>query len=164
MLLACHLLRDDDDAIRVTLIEKRPTIGRGMAYSTAQPGHLLNVRATNMSAFADDPLHFCRWLAENDEDAHGEQPGPLTFAQRRVYGRYIAELDHAASWAARRAWAACASSMAQGRTIATTPTSVTIGIDDGRSITGDLAVLATGHEETAKSGPALLRQSLGEPG
>ena len=92
VLLACHLLRDDDEAIRVTLIEKRPTIGRGMAYSTAQPGHLLNVRATNMSAFADDPLHFCRWLAENDEDAHGEQPGPLTFAQRRVYGRYIAEL------------------------------------------------------------------------
>jgi uncharacterized NAD(P)/FAD-binding protein YdhS len=83
VLLACHLLRDDDEAIRVTLIEKRPTIGRGMAYSAAQPGHLLNVRATNMSAFADDPLHFCRWLAENDEDAHGEQPGPLTFAQRQ---------------------------------------------------------------------------------
>ena len=43
---------------RVTLIEKREAVGRGMAYSTAQPGHLLNVRATNMSAFADDPLHF----------------------------------------------------------------------------------------------------------
>jgi uncharacterized NAD(P)/FAD-binding protein YdhS len=41
----------------------------------------------------------------------------------------------------------------QGRTIATTPTSVTIGIDDGRSIDGDLAVLATGHDETAKAGP-----------
>ena len=85
-------LRNDDDDIRVTLIEKRQAVGRGMAYSTAQPGHLLNVRATNMSAFADDPLHFCRWLAEHDEDAQGEQPGPLTFAQRRVYGRYIAEL------------------------------------------------------------------------
>ncbi|MGV1013645.1 MAG: FAD/NAD(P)-binding protein, partial [Methyloceanibacter sp.] len=64
VLLACHLLRDPNDAVRITLIEKRPVIGRGMAYSTAQPGHLLNVRATNMSAFADDPLHFCRWLAE----------------------------------------------------------------------------------------------------
>ena len=54
VLLACHLLRNDDDDIRATLIEKRPVVGRGMAYSTAQPGHLLNVRATNMSAFADD--------------------------------------------------------------------------------------------------------------
>jgi uncharacterized NAD(P)/FAD-binding protein YdhS len=67
VLLACHLFRNDDDDIRVTLIEKRPVVGRGMAYSTAQPRHLLNVRATNMSAFADDPLHFCRWLAENDD-------------------------------------------------------------------------------------------------
>ena len=86
VLLACHLLRDANNAISVTLIEKRQAIGRGMAYSTAQPGHLLNVRAANMSAFADDPLHFCRWLAEHDEDAHGHEPGPLTFAQRRVYG------------------------------------------------------------------------------
>ena len=151
VLLACHLLRDDD-AIRVTLIEKRPTIGRGMAYSTAQPGHLLNVRATNMSAFADDPLHFCRWLAENDEDAHGEQPGPLTFAQRRVYGRYIAELvtPHLGPPGEPGRLRII---YGQGRTIATTPTSVTIGIDDGRSIDGDLAVLATGHDETAKAGP-----------
>jgi uncharacterized NAD(P)/FAD-binding protein YdhS len=42
----------------------------------------------------------------------------------------------------------------QGRTIATTPTSVIIGIDDGTTITGVLAVLATGHDETAKYGPA----------
>jgi uncharacterized NAD(P)/FAD-binding protein YdhS len=35
VLLACHLLRNNDDDICVTLIEKRPTVGRGMAYSTA---------------------------------------------------------------------------------------------------------------------------------
>ena len=92
VLLACHLLRAADQGIRVTLIEKRQAIGRGMAYSTAQPGHLLNVRAANMSAFADDPLHFCRWLAAHDDVTKGHEPGPLTFAQRRVYGRYIAEL------------------------------------------------------------------------
>ena len=153
VLLACHLLRNDDDDLRVTLIEKRPVVGRGMAYSTAQPGHLLNVRATNMSAFADDPLHFCRWLAENDDDAHGEQPGPLTFAQRRVYGRYIAELitPHLGPPGKPGRLRVI---YGEGRSIATTPTSVAIGIDDGRIISGDLAVLATGHEETAKAGPA----------
>ena len=35
---------------RVVLIEKGPRFGRGAAYSTASPHHLLNVRATNMSA------------------------------------------------------------------------------------------------------------------
>jgi uncharacterized NAD(P)/FAD-binding protein YdhS len=114
---------------------------------------LLNVRATNMSAFADDPLHFCRWLAENDDDAHGEQPGPLTFAQRRVYGRYIAELitPHLGPPGKPGRLRVI---YGEGRSLATTPTSVAIGVDDGRSIVGDLAVLATGHEETAKAGPA----------
>ena len=94
MLLACHLLRDIDDDICVTLIQKSGrTVGRGMAYSTAQPGHLLNVRATNMSAFADDPLHFCRWLVEHDDEFEGERNWvPSPSAQRRVYGRYISEL------------------------------------------------------------------------
>ena len=32
VLLACHLLRDANNAISVTLIEKRQAIGRGMAY------------------------------------------------------------------------------------------------------------------------------------
>lgn len=153
VLLACHLLRDTDSDLRVTLIEKRPTVGRGMAYSTAQPGHLLNVRATNMSAFADDPLHFCRWLAENDVDAHGEQPGPLTFAQRRVYGRYIAGLV-TPHLEAPGGTGRLRIVHGQGRTVTTTPNSVTIGIDDGSTLTGGFAVLATGHEETAQAGPA----------
>jgi uncharacterized NAD(P)/FAD-binding protein YdhS len=37
--------------------------GVGLAYSTGNPRHLLNVRADNMSAFADEPDHFARWLA-----------------------------------------------------------------------------------------------------
>ena len=73
VLLACHLLRDHIND-HVTLIEKRPTVGRGTAYSTAQTGHLLNVRAANMSAFADDPQHFCRWLAANDRRLTARNP------------------------------------------------------------------------------------------
>ena len=49
VLLACHLLRRFSDNIKVTLIERNPTIGRGLAYGTANPTHLLNVRAANMS-------------------------------------------------------------------------------------------------------------------
>ena len=135
MLLACHLLRDADNAIRVTLIEKRQAIGRGMAYSTAQPGHLLNVRAANMSAFADDPLHFRRWLAEHDEDSHGHEPGPLTFAQRRVYGRYIAELitPHLGAPGEPGRLQVV---YGEGRSIVVTPSGARVTLDDGQMLRG----------------------------
>lgn len=153
VLLACHLLRDPNNAISVTLIEKRQAIGRGMAYSTAQPGHLLNVRAANMSAFADDPLHFCRWLVEHDEDAHGHEPGPLTFAQRRVYGRYIAELitPHLGPPGEPGRLQVV---YGEGRGIVVTPSGARVTLDDGRCFAGDVAVLATGHDEAARGGPA----------
>ncbi len=64
VLLAAHLLRDPTMDLRVTLIEKRAEIGAGIAYSARQQDHVLNVAAPNMSAFADDPDHFWRWLRQ----------------------------------------------------------------------------------------------------
>ncbi len=82
-LQAINLLRHDGP--RTTLVERRSTAGRGVAYSTAHPGHLLNVRAANMSALPDDPGHFLRWLA----DRHPEQDG---FVPRTLYGDYLGDL------------------------------------------------------------------------
>ncbi|MFZ5706931.1 MAG: FAD/NAD(P)-binding protein [Pseudomonadota bacterium] len=82
-LQAINLLRHDGP--RTTLVERRSTAGRGVAYSTAHPGHLLNVRAANMSALPDDPDHFLRWLA----DRHPEQDG---FVPRTLYGDYLGDL------------------------------------------------------------------------
>ena len=62
-LMAAHLLRGDPTSLRVTIVEARAELGRGLAYATGNPSHLLNVRAANMSAFADDPDHFVRWLS-----------------------------------------------------------------------------------------------------
>ena len=71
---------------KVTLIERERTPGRGVAYSTGRPEHLLNVPARRMSAFGDDPDHFTRWFADQrggtDED----------FAPRMLYGDYLAGL------------------------------------------------------------------------
>ena len=153
VLLACHLLRKEDDDIRVTLVEKREAVGRGMAYSTAQPGHLLNVRASNMSAFADDPSHFQRWLTTHDAASQGREPGPLTFAQRRVYGRYIAELitPHLGAPGAPGRLQVV---YGEGRSISIAPSGVRVLIDDGRCFAGDVAVLATGHDEAPRGGPS----------
>ena len=54
-LLAAVRLLVDPDGPRVRLIERRSAFARGAAYSTEDPAHLLNVRASNMSAFLNSP-------------------------------------------------------------------------------------------------------------
>jgi uncharacterized NAD(P)/FAD-binding protein YdhS len=68
------------------LVEKRMRPAAGMAYSTDEASHVLNVRADNMSAFADAPDHFSRWAA-----ARGAGPSDA-FVRRRDYRRYLEEL------------------------------------------------------------------------
>ena len=65
-LQALHLQRAGAD---VTLVERGPRPGRGVAYGTTRPEHLLNVPARRMSAFADEIGHFSRWWADRTDDA-----------------------------------------------------------------------------------------------
>ena len=60
-------------------------MGRGVAYSTTEPAHLLNVRAEGMSAIAGDPDHFANWFGNKGGDSRG-------FAQRRIFAGYLGEL------------------------------------------------------------------------
>ncbi|HYD88201.1 MAG TPA: FAD/NAD(P)-binding protein [Vitreimonas sp.] len=69
----------------VTLIERGARLGAGLAYGVRDDSYLLNVRASNMSAFADDPDHFARWLRARTGQA-GE-----AFAARKLYGAYMGE-------------------------------------------------------------------------
>lgn len=57
---------------------------KGLAYSTQEDVHLLNVRASNMSVFDDEPSHFVNWLHKyklpfSDQD----------FVPRSIYGEYV---------------------------------------------------------------------------
>lgn len=88
-LQAINLLRHDGP--RATLIERAPVAGTGLAYGAAHPSHVLNVRASNMSAFPDDPGHFVRWL-----EARGVPNAPAAFIPRVTYGAYLRELLEAA--------------------------------------------------------------------
>ncbi len=90
VLLTYQLLQKPEPGFRVTLIEQRPEIGRGPAYYTSNPEHVLNVRAANMSALPDDPEHFWRWLSSRAEGPLC--PDPYCFVPRRAYGDYLASL------------------------------------------------------------------------
>jgi len=81
-ILAAQLARR---GTRSVLIDGSGRMGRGVAYSTVEPAHLLNVRAEGMSAWAGDPDHF----AKRFEAEGGERRG---FAERRLFARYLAEI------------------------------------------------------------------------
>jgi uncharacterized NAD(P)/FAD-binding protein YdhS len=80
-MVAAQLARKGIDSV---LIEKAGRAGQGIAYSTRDPAHVLNVRAEVMSAWADDLEHFVRVA-----DAAGGTR--KDFVQRRQFGQYLKE-------------------------------------------------------------------------
>ncbi|PIL22199.1 hypothetical protein P775_00515 [Puniceibacterium antarcticum] len=134
-LMAVHLLRSSA-ATRVTIVERSQMLGCGVAYSTENPDHLLNTRAQNMSAFPDDPDHFVRWLAANEET---KDATPTCFVGRQIYGRYLASLI--AIWRDDRLRCVAGECLK----VEETSSGIAAQIDDGTTVLADLAILATGH-------------------
>lgn len=77
--VAANLLKRGRAAPDVVLIGRARRFGPGLAYGGADKTHLLNVRASNMSLYADQPDHFAKWLGGS----------PTRFAPRMKYGVYI---------------------------------------------------------------------------
>lgn len=93
-LVAVHLLKRAGIPLNIKLIERRPEqLCRGVAYSTREDGHVLNVPAANMSAFPDRPDDFLRWVLSRGERLADSFRADETFSQaflpRRVYGEYL---------------------------------------------------------------------------
>ena len=110
-------------------------MGRGVAYSTTEEVHLLNVRAEGMSAIAGEPDHFARRYAVEGGDSRG-------FAQRRLFARYLGEIldDAVASGCTEliEATAVSGSRVNDGWRVS---------LDDGSTVEADALVLAVGNQE-----------------
>ena len=131
-ILAAQLARR---GIGSLLIDGSGRMGRGVAYSTTEPAHLLNVRAEGMSAWAGEPDHFARVFT-------GEGGEPRGFAQRRFFASYLGGiLDEAVrSGCVERVekTAVAASRSSDGWRVE---------FDDGSSVEAQAVVLATGNQE-----------------
>jgi uncharacterized NAD(P)/FAD-binding protein YdhS len=110
-------------------------MGRGVAYSTTEEAHLLNVRAESMSALAGEPDHFARAFEAEGGDRRG-------FAQRRFFARYLGQILQEA--------------VGSGCTQTREATAVAghrneagwhVTFDDGSSIDAEALVLAVGNQE-----------------
>lgn len=128
VLAAAHVRRSNPEA-QITVIDPSGRPGTGAAYGTNDPTHLLNVPAQRMSAWPDDPDHFCRWL-----DEHAVTP-MASFAPRLAYGRYL-----------REQLATADVRLEIAEVVEVIPgTPVRLLLDDGRSLWADTVVLASGR-------------------
>lgn len=97
--VARFLAQSDIQDLQILVFEPRERLGAGLAYDTQDPSLRLNVEASRMTAFPDEPLAFADWLkssSELDEDPEGvvlrdDADGPQIFARRAAFGRFMAE-------------------------------------------------------------------------
>src|SRR6185369_192483 len=130
-ILAAQLARR---GIASALIDGSGRAGNGVAYSTREPAHLLNVRAEGMSAWSGEPGHFVERFEAEGGDSRG-------FAERRFFARYLQDiLDEAVS-------------SGKAEVVETFATEArrrdggwSLELEDGGSLEADALVLAIGNQ------------------
>lgn len=145
-----------DVEVDILVVEPRATLGRGLAYSTSDPAHRINVPASRMSIHADKPSHFIDWLATT---AQVMSPGTATlegelFPERQIFGGYVAaQLDPLiASGAVRHVRAHAVSA-------ANVDDRFLIELSDETAFDADIVVLAMSHPQ-----PSLPKELRGLAG
>ena len=145
-LTAYHLARRTQYE-RIILIEPRPEPGLGLAYSTPSWRHLLNVPAGKISALPEQPDHFLRWAQRHHNPALTES----AFAPRAVFGQYIQSLLEKTSRVEHLQTKAVDCRLEDGRAV--------VNLSDGRTVAGDVVVLATGNFDPAPL-PGVAHEAL----
>lgn len=95
-LVVLNVLKHSHVPVSILWFDDKNSFCKGLAYSTKNDEHLLNVRASNMSVFVDEPEHFVSWLLK-----HKFLYSATDFVPRSIYGNYVLsvfnELKHSAS-------------------------------------------------------------------
>jgi uncharacterized NAD(P)/FAD-binding protein YdhS len=150
-LAAIHLVRLAKSPLRIAVVNDGYPLGRGVAYSTKRPEHLLNVAARNMSALPEQPNHFLEWLGTRSEFA-GVPEAVLReqFLPRRVYGDYLQGLFF---WHSRAASPSRVDTV-EGQAVDIVPDDTGQGgiveTNNGQVIEADKVLLATGNPPPAE--------------
>ena len=154
---AYHLARAlPPDAADIVVVEPREVLGPGLAYSTSDPAHRINVPASKMSLVAEEPEHFMAWLAATRTSM---SPGTLTlrgefYPERRIFGSYVAaQLEPLLSAGSIRHL------RASGVSATRSGQRYRLDLSGGTWLAADLVVLAVSHPR-----PALPKAFLGIAG
>jgi uncharacterized NAD(P)/FAD-binding protein YdhS len=140
-MFAAELVRECSN-VSVVIVEPRERLGIGVAYATDCPWHVLNVPAANMSAKADDPDDFLRWLGERSERFDGS-----SFVPRATYGDYLTSIAARAAEASGSRWR---HPRAAGWDAAIEADRVAVTLSSGERLHADALVLAWGNGEARR--------------
>lgn len=142
----------------IVVVEPRAALGGGLAYSSVEPAHRINVPAAKMTLISAEPGHFVDWLAAERIPL---SPGTLTprgesFPERRIFGRYVAAqlAPLLATGAVRHCRTSAVTAQRDG-------SRWRIDLADGTGLGADLVVLAMSHPAPAV--PQVLRGLAGSP-
>lgn len=156
--VAWHLLRLRPELERVVIIEPRAELGRGLAYSAADPSHRINVPATRMSLLPDQPTHFNDWLEASgalEADPAARRSEGRNFPARAVFGTYVAAQLAALGPRVQHVVATAEAVEARGDVYR-------IHTSDGATLEAGIVVLAVAHAPPSPPS-ALARALAGHP-
>ncbi|OEV04106.1 hypothetical protein AN216_07710 [Streptomyces oceani] len=141
----------------LVLIDPAPEAGRGAAYATRDPEHRLNVPAGGMSCYPEDPEHFLRWLCR-----HGRpEVSAGDFVSRYRYGSYLADTLGRAVIAAHGTVSVRRLRVAVDGCAWPSDGRARLRLADGRTVSADSVVLATGPAPGGGWIPEELREAPG---
>lgn len=92
---AVQLSRASRQCLRIVIIEPRPEIGKGLAYSTLDPEHRLNVALDSHIVDPSRLMELREWCDSQgivQADPGARLPSGYIFIRRRDFGRYVSEL------------------------------------------------------------------------
>lgn len=92
---AAQLAQASVGTLSIVVIEPRAALGGGVAYSSPDPAHRINVPANRMTLFPEKPADFDEWFRcggglETDPEALWSDGA--AYPRRAVFGRYVAQI------------------------------------------------------------------------
>ena len=137
VLVALHLARSATEPLDITIYEPRELLGEGVAYSTRDDGHLLNVPAGGMTALPEEPDHFRAWAGVRESD----------FVARHRFATYLRTTLDAAIDAAPHVRLDHSRRSVLDLAPTTPPT---LSLDDATQRSHDHVVIATGNAQPTR--------------
>ncbi|HZP10225.1 FAD/NAD(P)-binding protein [Methyloceanibacter sp.] len=132
---------------RLVIIEPSAVLGRGVAYGSHHPLHLLNVRTRDLSVRADRPGDFLNWAfrqldqGENHDGLH--EALAHTFLPRQLFGEYVRQ--RLFEMIEQRPDVEFSVKRAVARAIHTERGGYVIELERGRTVPCDAVIVATAY-------------------